>query len=69
MLEKEVNMPDFKSLFWEVLRWALMVVGGLLFVYGFGFGRWDACVLGLLLMQFAIAVSLKLKIIGLKSKL
>ena len=62
-------MSDIKSLFWEILRWALMVVGGLLFVYGFGFGRWDACVLGLFLMQFSIAISLKLRIMEIKKKL
>jgi hypothetical protein len=46
---------------WEnVFRWAFMIVGSLLFVYGFGWGRWDATTLGLLFMQFSMAISIAL---------
>jgi len=46
---------------WEnVFRWAFMIVGALLFVYGFGWGRWDASVLGLLLIQFGMGISIAL---------
>lgn len=57
------------SLLYEVLRWGLMLFGAFLFAYGFGFGRWDAAVLGLLLMQFAMAVSLKVKLLEIKEKI
>ncbi len=46
---------------WEnISRWAFMVLGGLLFIYGFSWGRWDAAVLGLLFIQFSVAISLTL---------
>ncbi len=46
---------------WEnVFRWAFMVIGALLFVIGFAWGRWDATTLGLLFIQFSIAISLAL---------
>ena len=53
----------------EILRWFFTMVGAVLFVYGFVWGRWDAAVLGLLLMLFGIAISLKLSIMKVKEKI
>ena len=52
----------------EALRWPFLIIGALLFVYGFGWGRWDAAVGGVFLMQFGIAMSLKLRIMALTEK-
>ncbi len=57
------------SLMAEIARWALILLGAFLFAYGFGFGRWDAAVLGLLFMLFAVAISLKLRIMELREKI
>jgi|GEM_PF-2108697 len=53
----------------DILRWLFLLLGALLFVYGFGWGRWDAAVAGLFLMEFGIAISLKLKIMELREKI
>jgi hypothetical protein len=57
--EKEDIMSNL-ALWENVFRWAFMIVGALLFVYGFGWGRWDAAVLGLLLIQFGMGISIAL---------
>jgi len=53
----------------NILRWLFLVLGAILFVYGFGYGRWDAAVAGLFLMQFGIAISLKLRIMEIREKI
>ena len=62
-------MKDATKMAWNIGRWILILLGGALFAYGFGGGRWDAAVLGLLLIIFAVAVSLKLSILSLKEKI
>ncbi len=57
------------KLAWDVARWLLILIGAALFAYGFGGGRWDAAVLGLLFIIFAVAISLKLSILAIKEKL
>jgi hypothetical protein len=52
----------------DILRWLFLILGALLFVYGFGWGRWDAAIAGLFLMQFGIAISLKLRIMELRER-
>ena len=53
----------------NVSRWILVLLGAILFAYGFVGGRWDAAVLGLLFIIFGIAISLKLSIMLVKEKL
>ena len=53
----------------NVSRWILVLLGAILFAYGFVGGRWDAAVLGLLFIIFGIAISLKLSIMLIKEKL
>jgi hypothetical protein len=57
--EKEGIMSNL-ALWENVFRWAFMIVGGVLFIYGFSWGRWDAAVLGLLFIQFSMGTSIAL---------
>jgi hypothetical protein len=56
-------------IFGEVSRWGLVLLGALAFSYGIGIGRWDSAVIGLLLIQFSMAISLKLKIMEIRNKI